>query len=671
MKNFLVIILNLLFTISIFSQEINFFENFNDGSIEKWTIVDDEPSFSGPSNWFVDDKVLRQTSNIWAYAAPLEFHYHLGTHLFIGDINWADYSFNVNVKAGDDDGIGILFRYNDEKNYYRFLLIKDANNGGPKWKIQKFVNGEVFTLYEEELENAIPKNWFALTANVRKDSISIYVNSKLFRTVQDSTYSKGKIGLTCYAMSNANFDSISVTSKFKVYDEPENTEIVSDRKPFIQLTDTNSVAIAWNTKNKSIGKVEFGIDSLNLASITEDTLANRHFVLIENLETNQKYFYKVYNNNDLFTEQSYFKTAENSDENNIDFLIWGDSGTGNEAQYKIAEKINSETDSVDFGIHVGDVSQSIGQEYDNIFFTPYAKFVSRKNVYTCIGNHDTYYDNAETYLNDFYYTKDFSVTERYYTVKRGQTFFLIIDSNIDFSPQSNQYKYIDAVFKSEDYKSSLWKFVVFHHPPYCELWPEWDGDGNVRNYLLPLFEKYNVDIVFNGHTHGYERGLLNGVYYIITGGGGGGLDTYARDWAHIKKSISIHHYCKVNIKNNVLTLTAIDTDGEIIDKIQILKTLTNYKSSQNNLLQRFELQQNYPNPFNNSTTIVYSLSEKSNVKLKILNEIGEQVEMLELGDKDAGIYKINYTNNKLVSGIYFVNLITDVGFETKKMILIK
>ena len=42
----------------------------------------------------------------------------------------------------------------------------------------------------------------------------------------------------------------------------------------------------------------------------------------------------------------------------------------------------------------------------------------------------------------------------------------------------------------------------------------------VRSDLVPLFEKYDVQMVFSGHDHDYERGTVNGIKYVVTGGGG-------------------------------------------------------------------------------------------------------------------------------------------------------
>jgi len=671
LKITIVFIISLLLFYSASGQKFIFKEDFNQSLGVNWKVVDDKPSYSGPSNWFIENEVLRQTSNIWAYPEPQEYTYHLGTHVFAGSSDWQNYTINAILKATDNDGIGILFRYQDEKNYYRFLLIEDGNNGGPKRKIQKFVNGEVFTLYEKVVEDAIPNGWFSVSIDVRNDSIKTFINGLQFNSVVDTTYSKGKIGLHCYAMSGAYFDSVYVSEDFFVFKQPENITDYKDRKPYVQLSTQTSAAVAWVTKTKSIGMLSYGTDIGNLFQISESEPANKHLIIAENLTPDTKYYYTVYNEGQLFADSLSFSTVKPREQDTISFLIWGDSGTDNADQHSVAKLINNETDNVDFAIHVGDVSQFSGEEYDNIYFSKYSRFVGNKNVYTAIGNHDTYYDGAQTYLNDFYYSIDPTVSERYYSFMWGNAFFICLDSNIDYSPDSEQYRFFINELGSDKRKSALWTIVYFHHPPYCELWEGWAGDQNVRDYLVPQFEAFDVDFVFNGHTHGYERGLLNGVYYIISGGGGGGLDYYARDWAHIAKSKSIHHYTKVNINGKSFELTAIDKDSIVVDKVSIYKNPTSVENISNtSSISRNDFK-SHPNPFNNQFQVNFEIKESSNVEFTLYNSLGELVDILFSAYLEKGIHKFQYSNNRLSSGVYFAIMKTSKDIISKKIILMK
>ena len=83
------------------------------------------------------------------------------------------------------------------------------------------------------------------------------------------------------------------------------------------------------------------------------------------------------------------------------------------------------------------------------------------------------------------------------------------------------------------------------------------------------------------------------------------------------------------------------------------------------------LEQNYPNPFNPTTTIGFGVQEKSNVKITILNGIGEEVAVVLNKEIEAGYHAVEFNSSNLPSGVYFYQLKTGSFVETKKMLLLK
>ena len=68
--------------------------------------------------------------------------------------------------------------------------------------------------------------------------------------------------------------------------------------------------------------------------------------------------------------------------------------------------------------------------------------------------------------------------------------------------------------------NSNWKIAVFHHPLYSSAGRH-GSDLQLREVLEPLFIKYNVSVVLNGHDHSYERVKpQNGIVYFVAGSGG-------------------------------------------------------------------------------------------------------------------------------------------------------
>ncbi len=86
----------------------------------------------------------------------------------------------------------------------------------------------------------------------------------------------------------------------------------------------------------------------------------------------------------------------------------------------------------------------------------------------------------------------------------------------------------------------------------------------------------------------------------------------------------------------------------------------------------WELSKNYPNPFNPSTTIAYSLKERSNVKLIVYNTLGQKVAtILDITNQPAGKYQVIWKPENLSSGVYFYRLQASDFVKSHKMIIMK
>ncbi len=85
----------------------------------------------------------------------------------------------------------------------------------------------------------------------------------------------------------------------------------------------------------------------------------------------------------------------------------------------------------------------------------------------------------------------------------------------------------------------------------------------------------------------------------------------------------------------------------------------------------FKLEQNYPNPFNPSTTIKYSVAERSNVNIKVYDMLGKEVANLVNTVKEAGSYEVNFNASNLASGMYVYTITAGNFTSSNKMMLMK
>ena len=85
----------------------------------------------------------------------------------------------------------------------------------------------------------------------------------------------------------------------------------------------------------------------------------------------------------------------------------------------------------------------------------------------------------------------------------------------------------------------------------------------------------------------------------------------------------------------------------------------------------FILYQNYPNPFNPNTIIEFELKISGQVKLKVFDNLGQEIITLVNARYNPGKYSVEFTGDYLPSGIYFYRLESPKINVVKRMILLK
>ncbi len=85
----------------------------------------------------------------------------------------------------------------------------------------------------------------------------------------------------------------------------------------------------------------------------------------------------------------------------------------------------------------------------------------------------------------------------------------------------------------------------------------------------------------------------------------------------------------------------------------------------------YVLEQNYPNPFNPSTKIKFDLPKPELVKIEVYNLLGRKIETLISRVMPAGKHIVEFTANKLPSGVYYYRIQAREFQDVKKMILLR
>ncbi len=236
-----------------------FSDNFDDGNLNGWTAVDDA---GVASDWQVINGALTQLNsldNLWgAYLKS----YHLGSYAYSASLSaLTDFRFSVDAtflsnSEGAADDIGVMFRYKDANNYYRFSM----NSRYGFSRFEKKVNGTLSTLAVnargfDQVGTTLP-----ITILAKGSSIQIWVNNEPLFAAEDSSIPSGSVAV--YTQAYSRFDNVLVQSIGSSPTVALSTPVANSVLPSNQI---NASAVAINVP--AGGYVEFLLDGSH--SITD------------------------------------------------------------------------------------------------------------------------------------------------------------------------------------------------------------------------------------------------------------------------------------------------------------------------------------------------------------------------------------------------------------------
>lgn len=308
--------------------------------------------------------------------------------------------------------------------------------------------------------------------------------------------------------------------------------------------DETQLNFAWYSKDES-GKqatpvVHFGTDKNALTaytgkasavdtSLTDGVAYHTNQVTVTGLKENTTYYYTV-EKNGVQTEPVVYKTGSFS---NVKMLYVGDpqvgaskgqtqgsdalvadAGAANTAARndsfgwnRTLEIATAQNPDLNFIISAGDQVNKTGkakeEEYAG-YLDPDA--LASLPVATTIGNHDSLNADYDYHFNNPNET-DNGQTEAggdyYYSYGAG--LFIVLNTN-NYNVAEHEKTIQEAIASAPD---AAWRVVTIHQDIYGTGLDHSDTDGMIlRTQLTPIFDKYDIDVVLQGHDHTYSRSKL-------------------------------------------------------------------------------------------------------------------------------------------------------------------
>jgi hypothetical protein len=372
------------------------------------------------------------------------------------------------------------------------------------------------------------------------------------------------------------------------------------RGPYLQQVGAAQAVVVWATREPGPASVEYriGTEPTSTAQATTTFRSSsstgiasyyQHEALLAGLSAGTSYHYdlRVGGADPTPGVVDTFHTAPPDGSGTIRFVLFGDSGNGSSAQRQIADLISGET--FDLAIHNGDIAYGNGTyaQFESFFFPYYRNWLRRVAIFPSIGNHDERTGSATPYRTLFALPRDGASpaypnnAERFYSFDFGPVHFVGLDTEAAFvSPARRQEQLAWLTNDLANAQSQPWRIVFFHRPPYSSG-AEHGSDLAIRQAFGPLFERYRVQVVLNGHEHSFERTIpwressdtnLQAVTYVITGGAGAGLYPIGRN-AFTAFSRSVHNYVRAAVSASSITLEAVGTNGAVFDRFTLNRSV--------------------------------------------------------------------------------------------------
>ncbi len=287
------------------------------------------------------------------------------------------------------------------------------------------------------------------------------------------------------------------------------------KRPYLQDLREASIVIRWETSASQGGKVLFGLSTAYGAESAQGAASIQHEILLSPLLPDTLYHYRAISDADTSAD-AVFHTPVGLDRP-FRFIAYGDNRTNTADHQSVVNQMSLVNPAPGLLINVGDLTATGSTADYQTFFNVEQGILARTALFPTMGNHDT------GGLANWSALLALPNNERWYSVRYGNSVFHVVDCYSTYTTGSAQYNWLMNELRADSSDATVRHiFVSLHNPPYTTNTGH-ASDLTVRQYICPLLERFHVQIVFLGHVHAYERSLVNGVHYIITGGGGAPL----------------------------------------------------------------------------------------------------------------------------------------------------
>ncbi|MBJ6369170.1 metallophosphoesterase family protein [Snuella sedimenti] len=164
-------------------------------------------------------------------------------------------------------------------------------------------------------------------------------------------------------------------------------------------------------------------------------------------------------------------------------------------------------------------------------------------LHSCLGNHDMWWaapDKTDPMYGKEYVVKNLGIPKRYYSFKKKDWYFLILDSNNKNAGSLDEEQRVWLEKELLEMPKGVHVLVMTHYPILGVSTIPYGGNHSDSKYISKLFYKHkdkNIHCI-SGHMHLLDQAVYNDVNYYCNGSmsgywwGDGDADSAGKCWYH-------------------------------------------------------------------------------------------------------------------------------------------
>lgn len=264
-----------------------------------------------------------------------------------------------------------------------------------------------------------------------------------------------------------------------------------------------------------------------------------------------------------------FRTAPSKGKRQpIKVILAGDSRGGNDKIALNADRLAAI--GAAFWVFNGDFTDFSQQDQWDGWFDAMHPILHTSPLMPVQGNHEVF---PPMYYGQFALPMSAGVPDAYkehaWSMNYANVHIVGLDST-SAAAASDQAAWLDADLATARADPDIdWIIAAMHYPAYSAC-TNHGSTAWVQKYWVPLFEKHNVDLVFAGHDHDYERSwpwvnnnkAAKGPVYVVAGGFFADGYTNGSDiWTAVSEHGNKSNYVVMTVDGKTLSFIAYSGDG--------------------------------------------------------------------------------------------------------------